>query len=106
MSFTDLNTLAEKEMVPGFWGRFVHSPNMTMAYWNIVAGSPLPEHSHPHEQITTLLEGEFQLTVDGQVYHMHPGSVVVIPGGVRHSGLALKDCRIVDAFHPAREEYR
>lgn len=106
MSFTDLNTLAEKEMVPGFWGRFVHSPNMTMAYWNIVADSPLPEHSHPHEQITTLLEGEFQLTVDGQVYHMNPGSVVVIPGGVRHSGLALKDCRIVDAFHPAREEYR
>lgn len=106
MSFTDLNSLHEKELVPGFWGRFVNSEHMTLAYWNIVAGSSLPDHSHPHEQVTTLLEGEFELNVDGQVYHMHPGSVMVIPGGVRHSGRAISACRIVDAFHPAREEYR
>ena len=106
MSFTDLNTQSEKEIVPGFWGKFVHSEHMTLASWNVIAGSTLPDHSHPHEQVTTLLEGEFELTVDGTVYHMQPGSVAVIPGGVRHSGRAISNCRIMDVFHPAREEYR
>ena len=60
MKKTDLKNINSKEMVPGFHAKFIHSENMTLAYWDIKAGSSLPEHSHINEQVLNLLEGEFE----------------------------------------------
>ena len=79
---------------------------MTFALWEIAAGSPLPEHSHPHEQVVHLYEGEFEMTVDGETRRMRGGSVFAIPSNARHSGRAITDCRIMDVFRPVREDYR
>ena len=106
MGYLKLKDLEEREIVPGFRAVFVHSENMTLAYWDVDPGASLPEHSHPHEQIANVLEGEFELTVDGEPRVLEPGMVAVIPGSVPHSGKALTPCRLLDAFHPAREDYR
>jgi len=106
MSFIDLNDLNEKELVPGYHVRFVHSENMTFAYWAIDAGAALPDHSHPHEQVANVIEGEFQLVVDGESRIMTPGKVAVIPGDVPHSGKAITPCKIIDVFYPVREDYK
>ncbi len=75
-------------------------------YWDVDPGAELLEHSHPHEQIANVLEGRFELTVDGEPRVLEPGMVAVIPGGLPHSGKALTSCRLLDAFHPAREDYK
>jgi len=106
MAFLRLENIEEREMVPGYRARFVHTDNMTFAYWNIDAGASLPEHSHPHEQVYTLLEGEFELTVSGEARVTTPGAVAVIPPHVPHSGRAITDCRVLDVFHPTRDDYR
>ncbi len=106
MYFQDLNDITEREIVPGYRARFVHAEKMTLAYWEVEAGAALPEHSHPHEQIANVLEGEFELTVAGESRILVPGQVAVIPGDVPHSGRAVTDCRLLDAFQPAREDYR
>jgi quercetin dioxygenase-like cupin family protein len=105
MSFKNLDSIEAMELVPGFRAKFIHSDNMTFAYWNIEAGAELPEHSHPHEQVANPLEGEFELTVNGDSRVIRPGDVVVIPGNAAHSGKAITDCRILDVFHPVREDY-
>ncbi len=106
MAFIQLDDLKEREIVPGYHARFVHSEHMTLAYWNIEAGAVLKQHSHPHEQVTLVLEGEFELTVNGETRRNGPGSVAVIPGGVPHHGKAITACKVVDAFYPIREEYK
>ena len=106
MSLVELADTNELEPVPGCKVRFVHSDHMTLAYWNIAAGAGVPEHSHPHEQIVNVLEGEFELVLAGKPYVLSPGRVLVIPSDVPHSGRATTDCRILDAFHPVREDYR
>jgi quercetin dioxygenase-like cupin family protein len=106
MTFLHLDDIEQKELVPGYHARFVHSERMTLAYWNIDAGAGLPDHSHPHEQIVNIIEGTFALTVDGETREIIPGSVVVIPPDVPHAGKAITDCRIIDAFQPVREDYR
>ncbi|HDD55521.1 MAG TPA: cupin domain-containing protein [Chloroflexi bacterium] len=106
MVFQDLDDIQEREIVPGYRARFVHAEKMTLAYWEVEAGAALPEHSHPHEQIANVLEGEFELTVNGESRVLVPGQVAVIPGNVPHSGRAVTDCRLLDAFQPAREDYR
>lgn len=106
MTFFTLDHLSETEVVPGYRARFVHSEHMTLAYWRVDAGSALQEHAHPHEQVTTVLEGEFELTVAGEACLLKPGMIAVIPGNVKHHGKALTACRLMDAFYPVREEYR
>jgi quercetin dioxygenase-like cupin family protein len=100
-----LDSHQSREIVPGFHARFVHTDRITLAYWDIREGASLPEHSHPHEQTVNVIDGVFHLTVDGELFEMTEGSVVLIPPDVPHSGKALTDCRVIDVFAPVREDY-
>ena len=102
----DWDNVPESEPIPGFHGRVVHSDTMTFVLWRIEAGAVLPEHSHVHEQVALVLEGTFEITVEGETRQMRPGLVGTVPSNARHSGRALTDCRILDAFQPVREDYR
>jgi quercetin dioxygenase-like cupin family protein len=106
MQSTHLDDVRVLEPFPGYRGRFVHSEAMTLAYWDVEAGARAPEHSHPHEQILSLIEGEFELTVLGETELIRAGAVVVIPPDAAHSGEAVTACRIIDAFHPVRDDLR
>lgn len=106
MQYLNLEEIEEKELVSGFKVRFIHSENMTFSFWNIEKGAQLPEHSHPHEQVTNVLEGKFVLTVNGESKKLGPGSVVIIPSDAVHSGKALAKSRVIDVFYPIRKDYR
>ena len=106
MPFQDLKDIEAREIVPGYRARFLHSGAMTFAHWDVDAGAELPLHSHPHEQVAHVIEGRFELTVDGETRVLDPGTVAVIPGGVEHGGKAVTDCRLLDVFHPLREDYK
>jgi len=101
-----LASLTAREIVPGFRGRFVHSDRMTFAYWDIAAGAVISTHSHPHEQVVNVLDGEIELIVDGRPLILQPGTVAVIPGGVPHSARGITDARVLDVFAPVRDDYR
>lgn len=102
----DLDALPVRELFPGFSARLVHTPRVTQSFVQATAGYAFPEHAHPHEQIVTVLEGELELTVDGQTTRLAPGAVYAIPPDVKHSGRAITDCRVLDTFAPTREDYR
>ena len=102
----NLDHLEEKEIIPGFHGRLVHGNGMTLAYWEIEQGAVLPEHHHVHEQAVNMMAGQFQMNVGGEEYVFGPGDIFVIPSNVPHSGKALTNCRILDVFTPAREDYK
>ena len=103
MKLTDLE---EKVLVPGTSVRFVHSDRMTVAHWHFEPGTPLPEHSHPHEQICNVLEGDFELTLEGEPIRLSGGDYLVIPPDAVHSGRSITECRIIDVFCPVRDDYR
>ena len=106
MSFIALSTLDEREIVSGFYGKFVHGERMTASFWRIKAGAELPEHAHPHEQISAVLSGKFEMTLAGETQILEAGTIAMIPSEVKHSGRAITDCEIMDTFAPVREEYR
>ncbi len=106
MAFIQYNEIAEREVIPGFFARFIHSDHMTLASWRIEAGSILKLHSHPHEQVTLVIEGELELTMEGETRRLVPGVAAVIPANVPHVGLAVSNCKAIDVFYPVREEYR
>lgn len=106
MPFINLNDIQDRELLPGFSVKFIHAEKMTLAYWQIKAGSVLPEHSHPHEQVAAqVMSGEFELTLEGESKVMKAGDIAVIPSNAVHSGKAITDCQLLDAFSPVREDY-
>ena len=106
MNTHNLESVKERELFPGFVGKFIHSDRMTFVYWDIAADSPLPAHSHPHEQVINMFEGQFEISITGgETRLLGPGDVCVIPGGAEHAGRAVTRCKILDVFHPVREEY-
>ncbi|WP_106791711.1 cupin domain-containing protein [Aquimarina sp. Aq78] len=102
----EISKIEEKEIMEGFKGKFIHTENSTLAFWEIKKGAVLPLHSHIHEQTTQVLEGKLELTIGEETNIYEKGFVAVIPPNVAHSGTALTDCRVLDTFSPVREDYK
>ncbi|MET3874995.1 MULTISPECIES: cupin domain-containing protein [Chitinophaga] len=101
-----LDTIPVKNTIAGHYGRFVHGNKSTLAFWEIKAGFESPVHQHPHEQITYIAEGVFEMSLDGHKYTLKQHDTLVIPPDTPHGGRALEDCKIIDSFSPARDDYR
>src|SRR5215211_6289993 len=67
-------------------------------------GSHLPEHRHPHEQITHILHGRLRFLVAGMAQELAAGQSLCIPGGTLHAADTLEDTLVVDTFSPPRED--
>lgn len=96
----------QRNLFDGATAVFLHSENMTLAEWHFDPDTPLPLHSHPHEQMTKIIDGQFELTINDKKHLLKAGSVAVIPPNAIHSGKAITACHIVDVFNPVREDYR
>jgi quercetin dioxygenase-like cupin family protein len=70
------------------------------------ASAPDPPHSHPHEQVTYVASGEIIFFLDGTPTRLGPGDIFTVPPGVPHSiQLITPDVRLVDTFHPIRDDF-
>lgn len=105
MPFIDTASLKVTERLPGWHGRYFHTPNMTFAHYDFVRGSTIHEHSHPQEEVYEVIEGELELTIDGVTQIARPGIVAFVPANARHSVKALTDGRAIIVDHPARPEF-
>ncbi len=101
-----LNDIPVKQTLPGFFGKMVHGDTSSLVFWEIKKGGVSPEHHHVHEQITCIQEGELEMVIGGEKYLLTAGNVHVIPSHTPHSAFAVTDCRVIDSFAPARDDYR
>ncbi|MEQ1677019.1 MAG: cupin domain-containing protein [Chitinophagaceae bacterium] len=101
-----LKDITPKELAPGLTGYYVHGTSMTLGLVEVKAGSNLPQHHHPHEQITYIVEGELDMIIGGEPCLLTAGMYHVIPSNVPHSAVAKTDCKVIDVFNPVREDYK
>ena len=67
---------------------------------------PDPPHSHPHEQVSYVAEGEIYFFLEDKREHLIPGDMFLVPPDVPHTiQLLTKHVRLVDCFHPLREDF-
>lgn len=107
MTYHDPSKRETKELLPGIIARTFWGEQMLAAVVDLDPNTELPNHSHPHEQLGIVLEGEIEFTVDGQVEVLRPYQVYVIPGDVQHSAKTFDHpVKVLDVFSPVREEYK
>jgi len=105
MPFVDISSLRVTERLPGWHGRYFHTPSMTFAHYDFVRGASIHEHFHPQEEVYEVIEGELELTIDGVAEVARSGVVAIVPAGARHSVKALTDGRAIIVDHPVRPEF-
>jgi quercetin dioxygenase-like cupin family protein len=103
MAFIDTDDLEVKEPIDGWKGRYFHSVNMTLAYYTVKSGSSIHEHQHENDEVWNIIEGDFEVTIDGEARVAGPGCAAVVPPNTPHSVTALSDGRAIVVDHPRRQ---
>jgi quercetin dioxygenase-like cupin family protein len=107
MTFFTESDLSATEMLPGIARRAVYLDNVMLTFFDFEPGAVVPEHAHPHEQITYVLEGAMVFTMGEDARTLRAGDGVCIPPNVPHSAHILDTpARALDAWHPVREDYK
>lgn len=105
--FPDPKSRATRELAPGVKARTFWIERMMIALVEIAPEAIVPLHSHPHEQVGVVLEGELAITIGGEERTLQPGETYMIPGAVEHGARSTSEAvRVMDVFSPIRQEYR
>lgn len=70
------------------------------------AGSTMAVHSHPHEQITYIVEGALDVSIGEQVYSLTAGDSLLIPSNAPHGVVAHERAVAIDVFSPPRDDLK
>jgi quercetin dioxygenase-like cupin family protein len=102
--------LEAHKVAEGLERRLVYTDNLMMVQIEFTDGptaAPDPFHSHPHEQVAYVAEGEIILFVDNEPgVHLKPGDHYAIPSGIPHTIQRLSPyIKIIDCFTPIREDF-
>jgi quercetin dioxygenase-like cupin family protein len=91
------------EFVPGLEFRPLIGERMLVNFVRYRPHTKAPVHAHEEEQVTFVLEGEFEFNLDGEVRTMASGTAVLVPPGVPHGARTIDSaCVEVDVFSPPR----
>jgi|SRR5580698_8172315 quercetin dioxygenase-like cupin family protein len=105
MPFVDTSRLKVVQRLPGWFGRYFHSTNMTFAHYDFKRGASIHEHFHSQEEVYEVIDGELELTIDGATQIVRFGLVAVVPSNAHHSVKAVTDGRVIIADYPVRPEF-
>jgi quercetin dioxygenase-like cupin family protein len=85
------------EIVPGIRRRTVtHGASMYQMMARLDAGSRMPEHRHPQEQIVHILEGRMRLIVSGVPHELKKGESFYLASNVPHGVETIEDTMVLD----------
>jgi quercetin dioxygenase-like cupin family protein len=106
MTFSNFDDITEKQIAEGVELKAISGDAMTMTMFYVSQGGVVPEHSHPHEQIGTILEGSMELIIGDEKKIVTNGDLWVIPSNVEHKGHCVEGpAKVLEVFSPVREDY-
>jgi quercetin dioxygenase-like cupin family protein len=93
---------------PGVKRKVFQAEGGTLVLNHLEPGHKPNPHSHAHEQIVFIVQGETELTVGSKVFNLGPGSLMIVPPHAEHfAKVTGKDTLVnLDFFIPRREDYR
>lgn len=82
-----------------------YSQNLMTVEVNFEEGAIGAMHSHPHEQITYVLEGEFEFDIGGEKTIVKAGDTLYKQSNIEHGAVCLKKGKLLDIFTPHRADF-
>ncbi|MFY3327415.1 cupin domain-containing protein [Vibrio fluvialis] len=82
-----------------------YSDNIMSVEVHFEQGAIGPMHSHPHEQLTYVLSGEFEFTIGDETKIVKAGDALYKKPNVMHGCVCLKAGVLLDNFTPMRKDF-
>ena len=82
-----------------------HGQEMMMVENEFAPGDTAPEHTHPHSQITYVIRGALEFTLEGETVVLREGDSVYIAPNAVHGAVAVENSLLIDVFAPMREDF-
>jgi quercetin dioxygenase-like cupin family protein len=107
MAFFTVKDLPGTEMLPGMMRRAVYLDNVMITFFDFEPNAVVPEHSHPHEQISFVVKGAMEFHLGDETRVLRAGEGACCPPDVPHSAVILDEPTFaLDAWYPPREDYK
>lgn len=83
----------------------LHTPELMQMESAFDEGISTTPHSHPHVQVSYVLEGSIRVTVGKITEELSAGGSFIVPAGVIHNATATTAVKLLDTFAPSRQDY-
>ena len=91
------------QLNPGAGNYIVSTDRITVSFVTLEPDVYIPPHSHEPEQIVIVNDGACDFIVDGKLYHLEEGDVLLIPSNVAHGNYSSeRGLRMIEVFSPPR----
>lgn len=103
----DWNQIPWERVREGVERKAFSGEGATLSLNRLQPGHEPRPHSHPHEQIVYILQGQIDFHVDDTVRRLGPGGLLVVPPNAAHWGEVVGEEAVLnlDVFTPKRAEY-
>ncbi len=98
--------VTREEIAPGVYRKIMGwTSRLMVVRVEFGEGTAFPPHNHPHHQITYVVEGEFEIEIEGEKKILKRGDTYVVPGDAMHSVRCLAAGVLLDTFSPMRKDF-
>ena len=103
---TDWSKIPVEQTAAGIERQMVVGQNVMMCRFRFAPFVVTNEHSHPHEQMTLVVQGRVKFTISGEEHVLSAGDVLHFPPNNRHGATMLDETVVlIDVFSPIREDF-
>ena len=94
------------ELGPGAKAHIVSAERITVTFVTLAPSICAAVHHHEHEQIMVVVDGECDFILEGKLYPVKKGDVIIVPSNTEHGAYSSdKGCQIMDIFSPPRQDF-
>ncbi|MDD5542696.1 MAG: cupin domain-containing protein [Acidobacteriia bacterium] len=97
--------IKEEQLTPLLTRQMVSTDKQTIALVRLKKGCVVPEHHHEPEQVTSIIDGALEFTIDNRTIVLRKGESMIIPANVPHAARALEDTLDLDIFSSVRWDW-
>ena len=106
MGFIKNSDVPLETVAPGMTRQIMgHDSDLMLVVVNFEKGGIGANHSHPHQQVTYVVSGAFEVNIEGKKEVLRKGDAFVIPSNADHGAVCLEDGVLIDTFSPLREDF-
>ena len=93
------------KLAEGAKNYIVSSERMTVSFVTLEPNIRITPHRHEPEQMVIVNDGACDFIVDGKLYHLEEGDVLIIPSNVEHGNYSSeRGLRMIEVFSPPRQD--
>jgi len=106
MGFLKNSDIQMETVAPGMTRQIMgYDSDLMLVVVNFEKGGIGAKHSHPHQQVSYVVSGAFEVEIEGKKEVLRKGDAFVIPSNAEHGAICLEDGVLIDTFSPLREDF-